>query len=138
MNESRPRTTVVETKQLVHFFQFFRPNELAFLIDVHGRWSRFDPYRLEKITCLLRQTFDCDQSFSIVQQVLTYFTLNSSLSLTNKHSVDRILREAGENHHLNPYRDDCPLCSSRLDPCHSKIKRVKLYCSKGDLTEGIH
>ena len=107
------------------------------LIDLHGRWSHFDPDRLEKITCLLHRTSNSEQSLSIVQQAIMYFTQNTTLNLTCEFSIDRILMEVKENHHLNPYRDDCPVCGLKLDPEHAKIKRVKMYCTRGHLIQSI-
>jgi hypothetical protein len=127
MNESYSRTTAEEMEQWIYLLRFLRSNELAFLVDVHRRWSRFDPDRLDKIVSLLHRTFNSDESFSIVKQALTYFTRNTSLNFTYNLSIDQILKEAKKDHHLNPFRNDCPVCGSQLDTTHAKVKHCFLF-----------
>lgn len=131
MNTIHSRTTNEEIKQLIHFLQYFRPNELEFLLDVSRRWSRFDPDRIKKITSLLNKTLNTEQTIDIVQHTLAYFTNNTSLGFTHNFSAMELI-----GHQLNPFRLDCPVCGSELDVTRARIKHVKMYSLKGQMVEG--
>lgn len=132
MNATDPRTTDEEIRQLTYFLRFFRPNELAFLVDVGCRWSRFDPDRIDKITSLVNKTFNIKQTTNVVQHALTFFARNTSLSFTHNFSTDELI-----GHQLSPFRSDCPVCESDLDATCASMKLVKMYCVKGQMVEGM-
>ena len=130
MNESHHHTTEDEIKQLAYFLQFFRPNELGFLLDAGSKWSRFDPDRTVKITSLFNRTFNTKQSLDVVLQTLTFFGRNQSLSFNHKLPCDEIMC-----HQLEPFTDDCPVCGSDLHALRATAKSVKMYCLRGRMIE---
>jgi hypothetical protein len=130
MSATYHHTTEEEIKQIAYFLQFFRPNELGFLLDAGSKWSRFDPDRITKITSLFNRTFDTSHSWNVVLQTLTFFGRNQSLCFSNKFRSDEIMC-----HQLEPFREDCPVCGSDLYALRATVKSVKMYCLRGRMIE---
>lgn len=131
MSVAHHHSTDQEIEQIVYFLRLFRPNELGFLLDIGSKWSQFDTDRFEKITIVFNKTFNTHQTVNIVQQTLTFFNRNPSLSFIHNFSLNEMT-----DRHLNPFRSDCPVCGSNLQQIPASMQLVKLYCLKGRLTEG--
>ncbi|CAK9189218.1 unnamed protein product [Sphagnum troendelagicum] len=79
MEDRVARTTEEEMKVLISFFRIFRPNELAFLLEVNSRWSPFDPDRIEQFSSILSKTFGSYFSPIDIRLAVDYFHREASL-----------------------------------------------------------
>ena len=125
-------TTEEEMKQLTHFLKFFRPFELAFLIDLGKRLSKYDSERNERIRSLFNVTFKTDQTIQTISHALTYFERNPTLSFSHDILMDEIVGVQ-----LEPFTSTCPICSCNLRMIRCSVKSMKMHCLKGRTIEGI-
>ena len=136
MNYNISRTHPQDIKQLVKLYTRFHPQELHFLIEMNQRWSVYDPYKIQNMTAILRETFASEHEQSDLEEVIKYFNIHGSIQVFSSVTVDMVLNKLDQAYHLNPFESRCPLCSSHLTADLAHVLSVQIYTLKGIIQKG--
>ncbi|CAF2670037.1 unnamed protein product [Rotaria sp. Silwood2] len=131
MDKPLSRTSSMEMKILTELYEKFHPQELYFLLELNGKWSKYDPNRIQNMTTILRQTFSSQHMESDIEQIITYFNSENCIRLFPPVTVNMVLTQRDQTVHLNPYQSTCPICSSILLAEMADVLSVDIYTLKG-------
>ena len=134
---AQSRTSETEIEQLAYFYRLFRPNELAFVLELRKSWSPYDRNRCDTIAHLVRQTFNSHHTAHDVRAVIDFFNIKQSLELTHNQPLNIILSEQNATIHMNPCISICPLCQHQLNSNNAKSKCISIHCLTGEIQKGI-
>ncbi|CAF4566480.1 unnamed protein product, partial [Rotaria sp. Silwood2] len=130
MDKPLSRTSSMEMKILTELYEKFHPQELYFLLELNGKWSKYDPNRIQNMTTILRQTFSSQHMESDIEQIITYFNSENCIRLFPPVTVNMVLTQRDQTVHLNPYQSTCPICSSILLAEMADVLSVDIYTLK--------
>ena len=137
MTNQTSRTSEEEIRQLTYFYRFFRPNELAFVLDLNKKWSRDDANKYETISKVLRESFRSDQSANDVRALIEFSLSHPWIFFSNEKPLENILRQEYANVHLSPFITTCPVCNKQLGPNEAETKHVTIYTLSAEIQKGI-
>ena len=136
MTQLPSRTSEDELKQLTYFYRLFRPNELAFVLQLNESWSVYDRNRCNTIAKLLREAFNSNQSSIEVRAAIDFYNSERSISFYHNKPLQIMLQSHSANIHLSPGISACPLCGKQLGAEKAEKKSVSVYRLKGVVLKG--
>lgn len=136
MTQHPSRTSEHELKQLTYFYRLFRPDELAFVLELNESWSVYDSNRCDTIAKLLREAFNSNQSSIEVRAAINFYNSERSISFFHKKPLHIMLQSHSANIHLSPGISACPLCGKQLGAEKAGKKSVSVYRLKGVVLKG--